>query len=80
MRMLQLAVQHQRKTEKTVLKINWIVVTEHGEQQLRMVWTVPSPIPTLANREVRVYRDANNWDAVTDVEAPPELISLCFWS
>ena len=33
-------VEDQRAMEKPTLKMKWIVVTEHGKRQLRMVWTV----------------------------------------
>jgi hypothetical protein len=33
-------VEDQRKAEKPALKMKWIVVTEHGKRQLRMLWTV----------------------------------------
>jgi len=44
-------VEHQSKIEKATLMMNWIVVTEHGKQQLRMMWTVVSPTLTVVNRE-----------------------------
>ena len=49
MRLRETIVEHQMKTEKATLKMNWIVVTEHGKQQLRMMWTVVSPILTVGS-------------------------------
>ena len=43
--------EHQRKIEKPTLKMNWIVVTEHGKQQLRMMWVVVSPTLAVFSRE-----------------------------
>lgn len=37
MRLRETIVEHRRKIEKPTLKMNWIVVTEHGKQQLRMM-------------------------------------------
>lgn len=58
MRLRETIVEHQRKIEKAMLKLNWIVVTEHGKQRLRMMWTVVSPIFTVVNREGRYWYDA----------------------
>jgi hypothetical protein len=51
MRLREALVEHQRKIEKTTLKMNWIMVTEHGKQQLRMMWTVVSPTLTVIEGE-----------------------------
>ena len=51
MRLRETLVEYQRKIEKATLKMNWIMVTEHGKQQLRMMWTVVSPTLTVVNRE-----------------------------
>lgn len=58
MRLRETVVEHQGKIEKATLKMNWIVVTEHGKQQLRMMWTVVSPILTVVNREEPDWYDA----------------------
>jgi hypothetical protein len=58
MRLRETIVEHQRKTEKATLKMNWIVITEHGKQELRMMWTVVSPILTVVNKEEPDWRDA----------------------
>jgi hypothetical protein len=40
MRPRETVVEDQRKAEKPTVKMKWIVVTEHGKRQLRMVWRV----------------------------------------
>ena len=50
MRLRETIVEQQRKIEKATLRVNWIVVTEHGKQQLRMMWTVVSPTLTVVSR------------------------------
>jgi len=45
-------VEDQRAMEKPTLKMKWIVVTEAGKRQLRMVW-VATPAA-----ETAVYRAA----------------------
>jgi hypothetical protein len=60
MRLRETIVEHQRKAEKVTLKMNWIVVTEHGKQQLRMMWTDVSPSLTVVNREEPGWRHAQS--------------------
>ena len=57
MRLRETIVEHQRKIEKATLKVNWIVVTEHGKQQLRMMWVVVSPTLTVFSREELDWHD-----------------------
>ena len=58
MRLRETIVEHQRKMEKPTLEMNWIVVTEHGKQQLRMMWAVVSPALAVANSEDPDWHDA----------------------
>ena len=41
-------VEDQRKAEKPALKMKWIVVTEKGKRQLRMLWTFVCATPPAA--------------------------------
>lgn len=64
MRLRETIVEHQRKIEKETLKMNWIVVTEHGKQQLRMMWIVVSPTLAAVNRgESGLARHPIIWEA-----------------
>jgi len=48
MRPRETVVEDQRKAEKPTVKMKWIVVTEHGKRQLRVVWTFVCATPAAA--------------------------------